>query len=221
MAPGGLSNGRRHRDGRGCALSCGGGRHGGDSGSSCLSGVDPFPAALVWRRNYRGGDGGGGAGLAGELPASVGRAGTADPAGRPVKSVPVSGVKAEPAAVSQSQREPWSPSGAAWPAAGVSVVDLPAAARARAGGLPVWAGRPSSGAPAAGPRAGGSLAAAGGPSRLRVEVLDRAAAERAGVAGVLLRLSWVDSPSAAGAASVEVDYSGFRGVCGADWAARL
>src|SRR6266545_4742810 len=97
----------------------------------------------------------------------------------------------------------------------------PAAARARAGGLPVWAGRPSSGAPAAGPRAGGSLAAAGGPSRLRVEVLDRAAAERAGVAGVLLRLSWVDSPSAAGAASVEVDYSGFRGVFGADWAARL
>src|SRR6266511_4074590 len=134
-----------------------------------------------------------------------------DPAGRPVRSVPVS----------QSQREPWSPSGAAWPAAGVSVVDLPAAARARAGGLPVWAGRPSSGAPAAGPRAGGSLAAAGGPSRLRVEVLDRAAAERAGVAGVLLRLSWVDSPSAAGAASVEVDYSGFRGVFGADWAARL
>jgi len=56
---------------------------------------------------------------------------------------------------------------------------------------------------------------------LRVEVLDRAAAERAGVAGVLLRLSWVDSPSAAGAASVEVDYSGFRGVFGADWAARL
>src|SRR6266540_7485330 len=144
-----------------------------------------------------------------------------DPAGRPVRSVPVSGVRAEPATVSQSQREPWSPSGAAWPAAGVSVVDLPAAARARAGGLPVWAGRPSSGAPAAGPRAGGSLAAAGGPSRLRVEVLDRAAAERAGVAGVLLRLSWVDSPSAAGAASVEVDYSGFRGVFGADWAARL
>src|SRR6266508_3410573 len=110
---------------------------------------------------------------------------------------------------------------AAVTAAVVSVVDLPAAARARAGGLPVWAGRPSSGAPAAGPRAGGSLAAAGGPSRLRVEVLDRAAAERAGVAGVLLRLSWVDSPSAAGAASVEVDYSGFRGVFGADWAARL
>src|SRR6266498_1896870 len=96
-----------------------------------------------------------------------------DPAGRPVKSVPVSGVKAEPAAVSQSQREPWSPSGAAWPAAGVSVVDLPVTARARAGGLPVWAGRPSSGAPAA----------AGGPARLRVEVLDRAAAERANVAG--------------------------------------
>ncbi len=144
-----------------------------------------------------------------------------DPAGRPVKSVPVSGVQAEPATVSQSQREPWSPSGAAWPAAGVSVVDLPVTARARAGGLPVWAGRPSGGSPAAGSPAGGSLAAPGGPSRLRVEVLDRAAAERANVAGVLLRLSWVDSPSAAGAASVEVDYSGFRGVFGADWAARL
>src|SRR6266511_2380248 len=63
-----------------------------------------------------------------------------DPAGRPVRSVPVSGVRAEPATVSQSQREPWSPSGAPW---------------------------------------------------------------------------------AAGAASVEVDYSGFRGVFGADWAARL
>src|SRR6266540_103308 len=110
-----------------------------------------------------------------------------DPAGRPVKSVPVSGVQAEPATVSQSQREPWSPSGAAWPAAGVSVVDLQVTARARAGGLPVWAGRPSGGSPAAGSPAGRSLAAPGDPSRL----------------------------------SVEVDYSGFRGVFGADWAARL
>jgi hypothetical protein len=137
----------------------------------------------------------------------------ADPAGRPVTSVPVSVVKPKPPVVSRSQREPWAPSGVAWPAAGVSIVDLPAAAgsRARAGGLPVWAGRPSD----------GSLAAPGAASRLRVEVLERAAAERVGVAGVLLRLSWADSSSVAGAASVEVDYSGFRGLFGGDWAARL
>lgn len=140
----------------------------------------------------------------------------ADPAtpgspGRPVRSVPVSPAKPKPPTVPQSQRDPWSPSGVSWPTPGAAIVDLGAArgSRVRAAGLPVWAGL-AAGSPAV-----------GGPSRLRVEVLDKAVSERAGVAGVLLRLSWVDAPTAAGAASVEVDYSGFRGLFGGDWAARL
>ncbi|MEV4509336.1 FG-GAP-like repeat-containing protein [Dactylosporangium sp. NPDC049525] len=61
----------------------------------------------------------------------------------------------------------------------------------------------------------------GGPSRLTVEVFDRAAATAVGVSGVLLRMSWADDVSAVGSASVEVDYSGFRDAYGADWSARL
>ncbi|MET7426677.1 hypothetical protein [Dactylosporangium sp. NPDC005555] len=107
---------------------------------------------------------------------------------------------------------PWAPRPVVWPAAGSSEVDLsvPAAgARARAGSSPVWAGRST------------QSKTVGEPSRLKVEVFDRAAASAVGVSGVLLRMSWADDVSAVGSASVEVDYSGFRDAYGADWSSRL
>ncbi|MEU1183818.1 RHS repeat-associated core domain-containing protein [Streptomyces sp. NPDC005820] len=62
----------------------------------------------------------------------------------------------------------------------------------------------------------GSSAAAG---KVRVEVLDRAATQRAKVPGVLLRLQHPDGGIARTA--VEVDYSGFRNAYGGDYGSRL
>ncbi|WP_169501794.1 RHS repeat domain-containing protein [Kribbella catacumbae] len=83
----------------------------------------------------------------------------------------------------------------------------------RAGSLPVYVGRVQAGRT--------SSSVADGPSRLRVQLLDRAAAKRAGVEGLLLRLSRTDGITSAGTVSVEVDYSAFRNAYGADWAGRL
>jgi RHS repeat-associated protein len=105
-----------------------------------------------------------------------------------------------------------------WPAAGAATVTAPArgtvavtageqaladgSALKQVGKLPVRVG--SSGAVA---------------SSVRVEMLDRAAAERAGVRGVLLRLGHPDG--VARKTAVEVDYSGFRNAYGGDYASRL
>jgi RHS repeat-associated protein len=105
-----------------------------------------------------------------------------------------------------------------WPAAGAATVTAPArttvgatagdhaladgSALKQVGKLPVRVG--SSGAVA---------------SSVRVEMLDRAAAERAGVRGVLLRLGHPDG--VARKMAVEVDYSGFRNAYGGDYASRL
>lgn len=98
-----------------------------------------------------------------------------------------------------------------WPAATEAVVDLSAGTASRAGGLPVVVER--------GGAADGRAAAA--PSKVRVQVLDRAATEAAGVRGVVVRLGRADGVAAAGRTRVTVDYSTFRDAYGADWASRL
>ncbi|WP_433518802.1 RHS repeat-associated core domain-containing protein [Nonomuraea sp. CA-143628] len=99
-----------------------------------------------------------------------------------------------------------------WPAAGAAEVAVPAAAargavsgRSRAGDLPVWV----------------TPAGAPGPARVKVEVLDRAAAARAGVEGLLLSVRRADGESERRPVTVAVDYSAFRDVYGGDWASRL
>ena len=108
-----------------------------------------------------------------------------------------------------------------WPAAGEATVALDAAPTTASSSV------------AAANRAGGSLATVGGlpvrleavgastPSQVRVELLDRAAAQSAGVSGLLLRVGRADGVAAAGRARLTVDYSAFRGGYGADWASRL
>ena len=91
---------------------------------------------------------------------------------------------------------------ATWPAAGGAEV-APVAGKRRAGALPVWIGLPAKPAKATG--------------AVRAEVLDRATTERAGVRGLLLRLT----PSTAGRVGLDIDYSAFRNAYGADWSARL
>ncbi|WP_433273831.1 polymorphic toxin-type HINT domain-containing protein [Actinosynnema sp. CS-041913] len=60
-----------------------------------------------------------------------------------------------------------------------------------------------------------------GPQRVRVDVLDRSVAERAGVDGVLFRVQRADGARRAGPVEVEFDYSGFRNAFGGDYATRL
>jgi hypothetical protein len=114
-----------------------------------------------------------------------------------------------------------------WPTASSAEVDVAAVAsarsadpgaprRARAGSLPVWVG-PSNRATSE--RA--ERAEVARPGRVRVEVLDRASAEKAGQQGVLLRVGRTDAVSGTGWVSLEVDYSGFRHAYGGDWATRL
>ena len=85
----------------------------------------------------------------------------------------------------------------AWPAAGAVDVDVDQSLRA-APGLPV--------------RVGGART----PGRVRVQLYDRATADRAAVDGVLLRVSGASTPL-----TVELDYTGFRHAYGGDWAGRL
>lgn len=120
------------------------------------------------------------------------------PREKPLHGQPVP-VKAAPAAPAKA------PAGATpviWPAAGEGVSANQAQ---RAGALPVYAGAPRAG------RAAGTV---------RVRVLDHQAAVRDGMDGVLLTVAPQDGKTA-GDASISLDYSGFRGAYGGDWAARL
>ncbi|RJL34202.1 RHS repeat-associated core domain-containing protein [Bailinhaonella thermotolerans] len=78
-----------------------------------------------------------------------------------------------------------------------------------------------------GPGAAQTAVRGANPARATaVDVLDRAATERAGVRGVLFRVGGADSVAPSRAPSVqkvpvEIDYSGYRHAYGGDWATRL
>ncbi|WP_148086541.1 RHS repeat-associated core domain-containing protein [Micromonospora sp. HM5-17] len=116
-----------------------------------------------------------------------------------------------------------------WPAAGSAEVAVPAGSSGPAG--PGRNAR-TDGSVVQWTQAGdlpvrvGAATGTGAPDRLRIEVLDQAAAERAGVRGLLVTVTPTVGRASAGGASggrvpVEVDYSGFRSAYGGDWAARL
>ncbi|MEJ3750925.1 RHS repeat-associated core domain-containing protein [Actinomycetes bacterium KLBMP 9797] len=117
------------------------------------------------------------------------------PAAQTEKSVPVRNF------VPRAQRAPKAaaakPATVAWPAAGEADVTW-GRARAKAGKLPVAVGAAKAG-------------------QAKVRVLDRAAADRVGVAGLLFTVGTADRRGV----HVEVDYSSFRHAYGGDWASRL
>ncbi|GIG88595.1 RHS repeat-associated core domain-containing protein [Plantactinospora endophytica] len=119
--------------------------------------------------------------------------------------VPPQTASADRTAAARVQREPAT---VRWPA-GSAETAVPAGSRAPAGDLPVRVG--------ALPARPGADETGRAPGRARVQVLDRSATERAGVAGLLLTVT----PDRAGPLSVEVDYSSFRSAYGGDWASRL
>jgi RHS repeat-associated protein len=94
-----------------------------------------------------------------------------------------------------------------------------AAGAVRAGSLPVWV---RGARPAGGPgHSRGSAAAASVPAAVAVSVAGRAAAQRAGVSGVLFTAARADEVPQAGRVSLRVSYAGFRDAYGGDWASRL
>ncbi|MFL6072927.1 MAG: RHS repeat-associated core domain-containing protein [Mycobacteriales bacterium] len=105
----------------------------------------------------------------------------------------------------------YKPAKVTWPAAGRATAPV-GAGKARAGSLPVSASRPAGIAPAA---------AAAVPQQVGVQVMDRAATAKAGVTGVLMKVTRTDGQAASGTVNLQVDYSKFRDAAGADWASRL
>lgn len=156
------------------------------------------------------------AGPAGALPDAGGSA-VGGPRPKPLEEpvvhgapVPLRPAKPDPTVARSLRGTP----AVSWPRAGTAEVTVPAigtaeaSAGVRAGDLPVSVG---------------ALATRGAavPGRLRVELLDRAAALAAGVTGVLLRVRRADGKLDRARVSLKVDYTAFRHTYGGDWASRL
>ncbi|MEU9012759.1 polymorphic toxin-type HINT domain-containing protein [Streptomyces sp. NPDC048479] len=111
--------------------------------------------------------------------------------------------------------KPWKPAPVTWPQPGRTEVDLTTAAatagsKQRAGSLPVKVGASV-----------GKTLAGTAPTKLGVKLLDRTAARRAGVEGLLLQVQRTDGERGASGARIEVDYSSIRDAYGAGWSSRL
>ncbi|MFJ3595384.1 RHS repeat domain-containing protein [Streptomyces sp. NPDC090126] len=103
---------------------------------------------------------------------------------------------------------------ATWPTPGTATVEVVKAsgkqARSKAGSVPITVqqGKPSPTATAT-------------PQQAQVQVLDRSAAQAAGVDGVLVAVQGHGSDRGKGALGLTLDYSSFAGIYGGDWASRL
>jgi RHS repeat-associated protein len=133
------------------------------------------------------------------------------PAAKPVPTVPVEAAKTQPVTPAKEPAQASARPAPTWPKAGAEVVDATTVGAAVS--LPVRVSRR--------PEASAARTTRPGPARVLVEVLDRAATQRAGVHGVLLRLGRADGTVTAAPATVTVDYRSFATAYGADWATRL
>ncbi|WP_406293562.1 hypothetical protein OG948_02905 [Embleya sp. NBC_00888] len=155
------------------------------------------------------------------------------------KTPSVNGKKADVAKSSPLKgdgRGSWKPTATTWPKAaeaetapapasgfvargGSSLLAAPSGGNAP--GTPVWITTPDTNGP--GPLRAGAPATAvpKAPGRVKVTVADHAAAERAGVDGVLVTVRSTDADVAPGKVTVGVDYGAFKDAFGADWSSRL
>ncbi|WP_186316128.1 hypothetical protein [Catellatospora sichuanensis] len=165
--------------------------------------------------------------LAGLLPFMPEPAVAAGTGGEPQadRSVEVSAVKGE--RVQRTQPKPWRAAPVSFPQAASAVVDLPVQASggrrgtALVGGLPVTVSSVDTSSEVQSGRALADAAAGrGAPEKVRVEVVDRAAAGRAGAA-VALKLSRADGLSGQARVRVEIGYGDFHDAYGGDWAKRV
>ena len=123
-----------------------------------------------------------------------------------------------PAQADPAQKQAWkAPPGTTWPKA--QTVELTATGDAQAQtlgatGFPIRLAAPKAGTKAA--------KAAATPDPVRVEVLDPAQTQRAGLLGLALRVSPGQGLAAkSGKTRLAIDYSGFRYAYGGDYGARL
>lgn len=152
------------------------------------------------------------------------------PAAPAVPSATVHPVKGKPAKLKdQTSGNPWKAAASAWPKAGSATVQLPAgagtAARAadtpssqRAGDLPVRIG--PGGAARKGSPGTQDARTQASDAAMTVRMYDHAAADKAGVAGVLFTAT-TPTGATSRSVSVSVDYSGFKDAIGGDWSSRL
>ncbi|MEV4313779.1 RHS repeat-associated core domain-containing protein [Actinocrispum sp. NPDC049592] len=125
------------------------------------------------------------------------------PALQTAKSVPGREDRSRPLPVSESQQKVLkAPQQVAWPAAASAETDVATMAKTA---VPLTVGRKT---------------AKSDPGRVRIETLDRAASDRAGVPGVLMKVAPV-SGDLSGPLSVDVDYAGIASAFGADYGHRL
>jgi RHS repeat-associated protein len=177
--------------------------------------------------------------LAAGITASAQTAQAADgsmPKAPRVASVPVHKVTGKRLALKdQTSGNHWKPAASHWPAAGTAAVTVPASSSGeggtakssnsksrpvRAGKLPVLLG-PGGPAKAGDSRKGKS--GTGAPSaagQVKVQLTDRAAAQKAGVNGLLFTLT-PDEATAPGPLSVTADYAAFKDAYGGTWSSDL
>ncbi|MFB6622110.1 RHS repeat-associated core domain-containing protein [Streptomyces sp. NPDC056374] len=113
---------------------------------------------------------------------------------------------------------------AAWPQPGVQTVNVSARPRTPLSGSTTVAREfPVSVTAATDTAANGARSTVDAPAltRATVSVASRAAAQKAGVDGLLLTVGRADGVNSGGRARVSIDYSAFKNAYGGDWAARL
>ncbi|MFD9616614.1 polymorphic toxin-type HINT domain-containing protein [Streptomyces virginiae] len=145
------------------------------------------------------------------------------------KAVPVKPVRSGgPNKPDDAGATPWKAPKVSWPTAGSAEVDLTAASgpvsksflSGAARGPAVGTGSQQAGKlPVTVHVAPGKAAEA--PSKVKVSVVGKDAARKAGVDGVLLSVGRSDGAAQSSSAQVEVDYNSFRGAYGGDYASRL
>ena len=118
----------------------------------------------------------------------------------------------------------------AWPAPGVSAVDVGAGALRAAHGAPSSAGgMPVAAAPVTppvGPAAAGAAEAPGlrtgpAPSKLHLQTYPRSVSTKAGVDGPIVRVQRADTTPSAAAVKLTLGYAGFANAFGGDFGSRL
>ncbi|WP_415949940.1 RHS repeat domain-containing protein [Streptomyces sp. KLOTTS4A1] len=131
--------------------------------------------------------------------------------------VPVSAVKGHKLnKPDETKKHPFRPdTRASWPTPGMAVVPVGESprkpGRGKAGSLPVAA--------AEGKESGKRAAVAA--EQAQVQILDRSAAQAAGVDGILVAVRGHGDKKGKAAVGVTLDYSSFAGMYGGDWASRL
>lgn len=173
--------------------------------------------------------------LSGMLPGAVA---VADSKSKPTlpevkqpKAVPVKPVRSAGAKkADDAGATPWKSPKVSWPAAGSAEVDLTSAPDAGPASKSFLSGSARGPVVAPGAQQAGRLPvavyvppgkAAEAPSKVKVSVVGKEAARKAGVDGVLLSVGRSDGGAQAAPVKVEVDYDSFRGAYGGDYASRL